>query len=69
MRKQLEKLQVGSRLNTLAAMDNRAEMARYLANAQEQGSGAQRDLAQSWPSGTASSNSGMPTLPTNCRRR
>ena len=35
MRTQLEKLQVGSRLNTLAAMDNRAEMARYLANAQE----------------------------------
>jgi hemolysin D len=45
MRKQLEKLQVGSRLNTLAAADNRAEMSRSLANAQEQALGAQRDLA------------------------
>lgn len=45
MRRQLEKLQVGSRLNTLAAMDNRAEMARNLASAQEQAMGAQRDLA------------------------
>jgi len=45
MRKDLEKLQVGSRLNTLAAMDNRAEMARNLAAAQEQAAGAQRDLA------------------------
>jgi hemolysin D len=45
MRKELEKLQVGSRLNTLAAMDNRAEMARYLAYAQEQAQGAQKDLA------------------------
>jgi hemolysin D len=45
MRKQLEKLQVGSRLNTLAAMDNKAEMARNLASAQEEAAGAQRDLA------------------------
>jgi len=45
MRKDLEKLQVGSRLNTLAAMDNRAEMARDLADSQEQAAGAQRDLA------------------------
>ncbi len=45
MRRDLEKLQVGSRLNTLAAMDNRAEMARNLAYAQEQAAGAQRDLA------------------------
>ena len=45
MRKDLEKLAVGSRLNTLAAMDNRAEMARNLAAAQEQAAGAQRDLA------------------------
>ncbi|HEY3845846.1 MAG TPA: HlyD family type I secretion periplasmic adaptor subunit [Acetobacteraceae bacterium] len=45
MRRELEKLQVGSRLNTLAAADNRAEMARYLAFAQEAGTGAQRDLA------------------------
>jgi len=47
MRRQLEKLQVGSRLNTLAAMDNRAEMSRNLASAQEQAMGAQRDLAAS----------------------
>jgi HlyD family secretion protein len=44
MRRDLEKLQVGSRLNTLAAQDNRAEMARNLAAAQEQASAAQRDL-------------------------
>jgi HlyD family secretion protein len=45
MRRQLEKLQVGSRLNTLAAMDNSAEMARNLASAQQQAAGAARDLA------------------------
>jgi hemolysin D len=45
MRRDLEKLQVGSRLNTLAAADNRAEMARNLANAEEQAIGAQRDLS------------------------
>jgi len=45
MRTQLEKLQVGSRLNTLAAMDNRAEMARFLANAQETAISSQRDLS------------------------
>ena len=45
MRRDLEKLQVGSRLNTLAAVDNRAEMARQLAFSQEQAMGAQRDLA------------------------
>ena len=45
MRRELEKLQVGSRLNTLAAMDNRAEMSRNLAAAQEQASAARRDLA------------------------
>ncbi len=44
MRKELERLQVGSRLNTLAASDNRAEMARFLAYAQEQAQGAQKDL-------------------------
>jgi hemolysin D len=44
MRRDLERLQVGSRLNTLAAVDNRAEMARSLANSQEQALGAQRDL-------------------------
>jgi HlyD family secretion protein len=45
MRKELEKLQVGSRLNTLAAMDNREEMARNLANAETTAEGARRDLA------------------------
>ncbi|HTW68520.1 MAG TPA: HlyD family type I secretion periplasmic adaptor subunit, partial [Acetobacteraceae bacterium] len=45
MRKELEKLNVGSRLNTLAAMDNTAEMARNLASSQEAAAGAQRDLA------------------------
>ncbi len=45
MRRQLEKMQVGSRLNTLAAMDNRAEMARNLANSQEAAASASRDLA------------------------
>ena len=45
MRRELEKLQVGSRLNTLAAADNRAEMSRFLAYAQGQAMGAQRDLS------------------------
>ena len=45
MRSQLEARQVGSKLNTLAAMDNRAEMARALANAQQTAEGAQRNLA------------------------
>ncbi|MBN8875020.1 MAG: HlyD family type I secretion periplasmic adaptor subunit [Rhodospirillales bacterium] len=45
MRKELENLQVGSRLNTLAAMDSRAEMQRNLDGAEQQAQGAQRDLA------------------------
>jgi hemolysin D len=45
MRRELEKLNVGSRLNTLAAVDNRAEMARNLANAQQTAESAKRDLA------------------------
>ncbi len=45
MRRELEKLQVGSRLNTLAAQDNSAEMARDLAGAEEAASSASRDLA------------------------
>jgi HlyD family secretion protein len=45
MRKELEHLQVGSKLNTLAAMDSRAEVQRSLDGAREQGEGAQRDLA------------------------
>lgn len=44
MRTQLEAAQVGSRLNTLAAIDNRAEMARSLATAEQSEQGAQRDL-------------------------
>jgi hemolysin D len=45
MRKDLEKLQVGSKLNTLAATDNRAEMERNLNNALETSISMQRDLA------------------------
>jgi HlyD family secretion protein len=45
MRRDLEQLQVGSKLNTLAAMDNRAEMDRDLRGAMETVSSAQRDLA------------------------
>ncbi len=44
MRKQLEKLEVGSRLNSLAATDSRLEMTRGLQNAVEQGESAKRDL-------------------------
>ena len=42
MRKELEQLHVGSQLNTLAAMDNRAEMQRNLASAQQQAAAARR---------------------------
>jgi len=45
MRKELEKLQVGSQLNTLAATDNRVEMARDLEGSRSILAGAQRDLA------------------------
>lgn len=45
MRHELEKLQVGSRLNTLAAQDTSAEMARDLANAGQAAASARRDLA------------------------
>ena len=45
MRRDLERLQVGSKLNTLAAMDNRAEMQRNLQGAIDQENSAQRDLA------------------------
>ncbi|MDE2582448.1 MAG: HlyD family type I secretion periplasmic adaptor subunit [Rhodospirillales bacterium] len=44
MRRQLEKLQVGSKLNTLAAMDNRAEMQRDYLSAVQQAQAASRDL-------------------------
>jgi HlyD family secretion protein len=45
MRRDLEKLQVGSKLNTLAAMDNRAEMERNLHSSEEIAVSAQRDLS------------------------
>ncbi|HET6307285.1 MAG TPA: HlyD family type I secretion periplasmic adaptor subunit, partial [Rhodopila sp.] len=45
MRLQLEHMNVGSKINTLAAMDSRAEMAGNLASAQQQALGAQRDIA------------------------
>jgi HlyD family secretion protein len=45
MRVELEHLNVGSKLNTLAAMDSRAEMQRNLENARQTAEGAQRDLA------------------------
>src|SRR5437763_4734764 len=44
MRLQLEAKQVGSRLSTLLAVDNRAEMDRSLAAAQQAGEGAKRDF-------------------------
>ncbi|HEX3860625.1 MAG TPA: HlyD family type I secretion periplasmic adaptor subunit [Stellaceae bacterium] len=45
MRSQLETLNVGSRLNTLVAVDNRAEMTRSMANAQQTAEAAKRDMA------------------------
>ena len=45
MRKELEAKQLGSRLNTLAAMDTNAEMTRALANAEQTAVGARRDQA------------------------
>jgi HlyD family secretion protein len=45
MRRELDRLGVGSKLNTLAAMDNRAEMQRYLTNAMETAQSGQRDLS------------------------
>ncbi len=45
MRRDLERMQVGSKLNTLAAMDNRAEMQRNLQGAIDQENSARRDLA------------------------
>jgi hemolysin D len=44
-RRELERLQVGSQLNTLAAMDNRTEMARFLDAARAVAAGASKDLA------------------------
>jgi hemolysin D len=45
MRKQLAQTEAGSKLELLKATDTRAEMARALADAQQMGEGAQRDLA------------------------
>jgi HlyD family secretion protein len=45
MRLQLEHMNVGSKINTLSAMDTRAEMQGNLATAQQQALGAQRDIA------------------------
>jgi hemolysin D len=45
MRKQLESLQAGSKLNTLLAMDSRVEMERAAANAEQLGEGSKRDQA------------------------
>jgi hemolysin D len=45
MRLELERDQVGSKLNTLAASDNRAEMERFMRNAEETANSAERDLA------------------------
>jgi len=44
MRTQLENLQVGSKLNTLAAKDNRIEMARNMTTTQAQADASTRDL-------------------------
>ena len=45
MRKELATQGVGSKLNTLAAMDSRSEMQRNLESVQQVGNAAQRDLA------------------------
>ncbi|HXA21945.1 MAG TPA: HlyD family type I secretion periplasmic adaptor subunit [Acetobacteraceae bacterium] len=45
MRRELERLQVGSKLNTLSAADNRVEMERNLHYAEETANSAQRDLS------------------------
>jgi hemolysin D len=45
MRKELEHLNVGSKINTLSAMDTRAQMQGSLDGALQQASGSQRDLA------------------------
>ena len=45
MRTELDRLGVGSKLNTLSAQDTRAEMQRNLDSVEQAGNGAQRDLA------------------------
>ena len=69
MRRELEKLQVGSQLNTLAAMDNRAEMARNLHSRRSRPPAPSATWPRGWPSATAMCNTGMPTSPTSWRTR
>jgi len=45
MRTDLDRLGVGSKLNTLSAQDTRAEMQRFVDSSVQAGNGAQRDLA------------------------
>ncbi len=45
MRRELERLNVGSKINTLAAMDTRAEMQRYMDSSEQTVASAKRDLA------------------------
>jgi hemolysin D len=45
MRRELERMQVGSKLNTLAAMDSRAEMDRNMRSAEETAVASRRELA------------------------
>ncbi len=45
MRNELDRLGVGSKLNTLSAQDTRAEMQRNLDSVEQAGNGSQRDLA------------------------
>ena len=69
MREELQSLQVGSKLSTLAAMDNRTEMARSLANAKETAEGESASSPPSRPSATATSRAGTPMSSTTSRRR
>ena len=76
MRRDLEQLQVGSKLNTLAAMDNRAEMERNLHSAEQIAVSAQRDLAAMVAErdgyvqcGTPMSRRSWPTPPASCPMR
>ena len=80
MRKQLEAKQVGSRLNTLLAEDNTAEMSRALANAEQTAEAAKRQQAgvaaerdgyiQSWRCGCIAEPVGQRArecpMPVNC---
>ena len=75
MRKELERLQVGSKLNTLAAMDNRAgDASATCDNAEQTADSAQRDLAALVAerngycrAGTPTSRRSCPSRPASCR--